>query len=1609
MAIVLGSVEVQVIPNVQGIRQRLTTALAQPATQAGQESGRVAGQAFTQAMSAGVGGGAQIGATLGRDIAAALVPAIRNAIPDAVRQGGTRARRDATREGDQTGGAFARSLKTRLEAAFRSLPRLQVGADTDEADADLQALRVRMEALAGRTIGVDIDAAAARAEAEALEAELIRLGAAHPDVTIRADAAAARAHLAAVREDIDRLTARPGVIRLETDGGFGARLRAQVQAAQAALPEINITADTAPARAELGALRAQLTALATARIGIDIDAAAAMAQIEAVQARLTALSMSDADLDVRVDAAQASAALAAVRAQADALDGKRIDFDVSPALLGTTGLALALAGLAAIPGAEILAAQVAGLATATVVAASGFVALGAVAAPAIIGIAQALQAKKAAEDAAASATGNGARAAVAATQRAAQQEGAVRALATAQRNAAEQIAAAQRQVAQAEDGVTRAETQLARAQDDERRAQHALTQARADAVRQLEDLSNQLADSALSERAATLRLTQAKQDLDKVRADPSTSQLERDQAQLTYDQAVQGLREQSLAHKRLETDARKATAAGIDGAEGVRRAHDAAAQAHERVADQARAVADAQARVGDAVRGVARAQAAAADTIANAERQVAAAQMQTADATSAADTAAQKYQRALDALSPSARATFDAFVSLKSAFNDWSASLQPEVMPLFTRGLDGARASLPAFTPLVRAAAAGARDLMDATSADFKTPFWDRFRDDLTKSLRPAIRNTGTAVGLFFKGFAGMLDATLPHTESFTARLVDQAKRFSEWGERLRDSPGFAAFLARIRENGPIVGGVLRDIGAMIGRLWAAIQPMTGVSLLFVGDLARLVSMVPPGVLEALAVALISISLALKAMAVAEWLVNAATSAMALVMQATPIGWTADVILLVVGALVALGLAVVYAWHRFEWLRDGVYACWEAIKSASLVAWTTVIKPVFGWIAEMITATVTPAFMWLWNNTLSPLFAWLSIQVPLVWGTYIKPAFSWLADFIMARVVPAIMWLWQNAFAPAFQMIGQVVSTVWAGVLQPVLSALWAIIATTLAPVVRDFAMTCVWPMFQFIGQVIKTVWLTVIWPTLQLFWSFIKNILWPVIVLLYDAVVKPTFALIGAAIAAAWTYVIKPAVGAFAVFLKDVLGPAIAWLHHSIVKPVWRLIGDAISWGWENAIRPAFEALKSGLGNISSAFAHAKDAIAIAWKKIEGATKDPINFVIGTVWNKGVLDVWNTLTGWIPGIGDKLKMDKLPLLESGGPLPVRPGVFNRPTAIVGEGNPRHPEYVIPTDPKYRPRALELLHAAGTQMLAKGGVLGSALDWGKDSAGRAWDWTSDKATKAWRGVNGAADMLAHPGKAMDTLLKPVLGDLDTLDTAKWSQMIGHVFRAPVMGLKDTVVDFVSGFFSAGGSPQTGGDTGGSGVTRWTPQVLQALSMLGQPASWLDTVLRRMNDESGGNPNIVNDWDINAQDGTPSVGLMQVIGPTFDAYAGPFRNTGPFLYGTSVNPLANIYSGLNYAIHRYGSLSALDRPGGYDSGGYLPPGLSLVYNGLGRPEPVFTPTQWDMIAESKGINSAPASGGTPGSAPVIHLHAVPGVPTEQQIVSALRFADTLYAA
>ncbi|MEU1627368.1 transglycosylase SLT domain-containing protein [Streptomyces sp. NPDC020096] len=93
---------------------------------------------------------------------------------------------------------------------------------------------------------------------------------------------------------------------------------------------------------------------------------------------------------------------------------------------------------------------------------------------------------------------------------------------------------------------------------------------------------------------------------------------------------------------------------------------------------------------------------------------------------------------------------------------------------------------------------------------------------------------------------------------------------------------------------------------------------------------------------------------------------------------------------------------------------------------------------------------------------------------------------------------------------------------------------------------------------------------------------------------------------------------------------------------------------------------------------------------------------------------------------------------------------------------------------------------------------------------------------------------------------------------------------------------------------------------------WIRQALDIMHQHGIPGTY-DGIKRNVLRESSGDPNAINNWDINARNGIPSKGLLQVIDPTFNTF---------HVAGTSHNiydPVANIAAACNYAANRYGSM------------------------------------------------------------------------------------------
>lgn len=97
---------------------------------------------------------------------------------------------------------------------------------------------------------------------------------------------------------------------------------------------------------------------------------------------------------------------------------------------------------------------------------------------------------------------------------------------------------------------------------------------------------------------------------------------------------------------------------------------------------------------------------------------------------------------------------------------------------------------------------------------------------------------------------------------------------------------------------------------------------------------------------------------------------------------------------------------------------------------------------------------------------------------------------------------------------------------------------------------------------------------------------------------------------------------------------------------------------------------------------------------------------------------------------------------------------------------------------------------------------------------------------------------------------------------------------------------------------------------------WIREAMSIMKKEGIPGSY-EGIHRNIIRESSGNRWAINNWDINAQNGIPSKGLLQVIQPTFDRYH--VAGTKKDLY----DPVANIVAACNYAADRYGSMDNVD--------------------------------------------------------------------------------------
>jgi hypothetical protein len=696
-------------------------------------------------------------------------------------------------------------------------------------------------------------------------------------------------------------------------------------------------------------------------------------------------------------------------------------------------------------------------------------------------------------------------------------------------------------------------------------------------------------------------------------------------------------------------------------------------------------------------------------------------------------------------------------------------------------------------------------------------------------------------------------------------------------------------------------------------------------------------------------------------------------------MDANPIG-------VVVMAIAALVAGFVWAYNNVGWFKDGVDAAFKWIQEAAknVVDWftgtalpilsgiwtaiTTIWNIEIGIITAVIKGIITvvkSVVDWI-MGTAVPFFvqAWNAIAAGAKWlyETIIKPVFEgivtagkFLAVVIGTLVVAPIViafnllaaaakWLYENAIKPTWDAILLAMRVVWAwlsiNVFKPMGDAM-----DGLGKVFKWVYENAVKPAWDGIQKAAQVVWN---WLSDNVFKPMSDDFeaIGATYKFIYENYIKPAWENIRAAAEMCWTWVRDRVINTIN-YDMNALGALFKWVYENFIKPAWENIRAAADTAWSWVRDNVFKPLSDGIDGIGKAFNTTGDFISRAWDKIKEAAAAPVRFIVDNVYTNGIEKVWNQIAG---AVGLDLKLPDVKAgFATGGIMPgYSPGVDNQVIAVSGGEAIMRPEWT-------QAIGAEKVHAMNA-MARSGNSSGIRQMMGFADGGIA-GFLSDAA-------KNVGNFMSNPlGGITDLIKGPVQQMLGGTGGGNFGQMISQFPMKIIGSLGDKATQLVQGLTQHAGPAGTPVDAGtaGAGVQQWAGLVSQALSMMGQPANLLGTTLRRMNQESGGNPNAINNWDSNALAGIPSKGLMQVIDPTFRANAMPGYNTNIY------DPMSNILASMKYAIGRYGSLAgAYNQAGGYamggitpklyDRGGYLPTGTSLIQNNTGAPERVIGPGQ-----------------------------------------------------
>ncbi|MFC8520817.1 phage tail tape measure protein [Streptomyces sp. NPDC057257] len=671
---------------------------------------------------------------------------------------------------------------------------------------------------------------------------------------------------------------------------------------------------------------------------------------------------------------------------------------------------------------------------------------------------------------------------------------------------------------------------------------------------------------------------------------------------------------------------------------------------------------------------------------------------------------------------------------------------------------------------------------------------------DKLRSIHDPVKRESLAVGLFGTQ-AEELGTSLFKLDpsKATKTMGDVSGAAAQLGKDIRSGPGYevTVFTRSVRQAFVnILGGqvlpVLGRAGTVLNR--TVLPPLTTVATvvggIVIGALKDLWSAgtAVVGWLQDMGTWLIPIGIAVAgftAAVLAQQIAVAATTAVFSIYRGAILAWTlvqrgatiaqaafnavmeANVIVLVITAIVALAAALYVAYQRSSTFRAIVQAAWQGIQTAALYAWNNVLKPAFAGLMTGLSAIGT-AFSWLWSAVIKPVFGfistaariWLTIMTIVVFGPI----------YLAVKALGAIFsWLWTNAISPVI------------GFLVTAFQLWWTSTKIIFGYFVGGLKVLGGWAM-----------WL----------W---RNAVSPVIAFLVAG-----FRL--------WWAGTKIVFGYFVGGLKTVGGWAM-WLWKNAISPALAGARSVISTVYNSGIKPVLSALRTAIGKTGDAFGAAKDAIKIAWDKVKGIAKAPVEFVVNTVYGK-LRGVWNTVAG-------AFGAPKLPAYHfaTGGVLPgYTPGRDVHLAALSGGEAVMRPEWTRAVGPGY----VNMMNAAARS----GGVTGvqRALGLPAFADGGIFGWVKGAASKgvdlAKSGVKWLKDGVKASALAgLNSVVKPLINKISGS---------ASLYRSMITGVPKKMLSTILDFSDKADKKLEAAGIGGKG---YKAGLAWARTQAGKPYQW----------------------------------------------------------------------------------------------------------------------------------------------------------------------------